>query len=231
MPRISVVIPTYNEEQTLGFTVHNLFRTAQNPSEIEIIVADGGSSDRTRDLALHLPVRFHPCDKKGRAAQMNEGADSASADILYFLHSDTLTPKNWDEHISRNWQKGHRAGCFQLKFSDHHPVLRFYSWFTRFQRRAFRYGDQSVFVCRDYFQQSGGYLEDHIVMEDNEFIWRTFQEIGFVIMDESVITSSRRYRENGIYRLQAVFTLIYMGYFLGFSQEKLVALHKKMLRG
>jgi rSAM/selenodomain-associated transferase 2 len=231
MPSLSVIIPTYNEEQTLNKTVQNLLKTAKTPSELEIIVADGGSNDKTQEIAENLPVRFHSCDRKGRAAQMNEGADLASANILYFLHSDTLTPQLWDDHILNTWKKGHRAGCFQLKFSDDHPVLRFYSWFTRFQKRAFRYGDQSVFVSREFFRKSGGYLEDHIVMEDNEFIWRAFQEIGFVIMNEAVITSARRYRENGIFRLQAVFLLIYLGYFMGYSQEQLVALHKKMLRG
>jgi rSAM/selenodomain-associated transferase 2 len=231
MPAISVIIPTYNEELTLEKTVRNLRNTAKNSSHFEIIVADGGSSDLTKNIAETLPVHFHSCERKGRAAQMNEGAALASSDILYFLHSDTLTPVAWDEHILNNWEKGHRAGCFQLKFNDHHPVLNFYSWFTRFPKRAFRYGDQSVFVSKKYFTSSGGYLEDHIVMEDNEFIWRTYQEIGFLIMDEAVITSARRYRENGIFKLQAVFALIYAGYFIGLPQEQLVALHKKMLRG
>lgn len=231
MPEISVIIPTFNEEQTLNKTVRHLLRTAHHPSDIEIIVADGGSVDRTSDIAKDLPVSYHRCTRKGRAAQMNEGAGLASSEILYFLHSDTLTPMQWDKHILSHWEKGHRAGCFQLKFNDRHPVLNFYSWFTRFQKRAFRYGDQSVFVSQTYFQTSGGYLEDHIVMEDNEFIWRTFQEIGFVIMDEAVITSARRYRENGIIKLQVVFALIYFGYFAGLSQEQLVSLHKKMMRG
>ncbi len=87
-PRISIIIPTYNEEETLDDLLVYLKQNAKT-SDHEIIIADGGSRDNTLSIANKHQTKIVHCGRKGRAAQMNEGAEKASGSILYFLHADS----------------------------------------------------------------------------------------------------------------------------------------------
>ena len=85
-----------------------------------------------------------------------------------------------------------------------------------------RYGDQSLFVTKDCFWEAGGFCENHIVMEDYEFIKRLRRYGQFIILPKDVITSSRKYIANGIFRMQAIFYMMYFLYRLGYSQKTLL---------
>lgn len=227
-PRISIIIPTYNEEETLDDLLPYLKKNA-GTSIHEIIITDGGSSDDTPSIAKKHKVKLVQCPRKGRAAQMNEGAKEASGSFFYFLHADTLPPKNFAKHITRTIRRGCPCGCFRLRFDDPHPALQLYGWFTRLPLTLFRFGDQSLFVQSELFQRVGGFDESLTVMEDQKIVRELKKKSRFKVIEAPVITSARRYKTNGEIRLQSVFTLIVLLYYLGASQETLVHIYQAFI--
>lgn len=225
---ISIIIPTYNEASQISFTIERL-KALSITDDFEVIVADGGSVDETVALAKRSGVKTLRCKKKGRAAQMNAGAFEAQGDILYFLHADTTPPRGFDQMIVRALANGYQAGCFSLSFDHEHWFLKANCWFTRFDINSFRFGDQSLFVTKNVFDAIGGFCEDHLVMEDQQIIGRIRRLGRFVVIKKPVSTSARKYLENGIYKTQGVFFIIYMLYKLGFSQRQLVLTYKKLI--
>jgi len=225
---ISVIIPTYNEADQIMMTISKLYE-ANNGENFEIIVSDGGSTDDTMALAKKAGATVFRSPGKGRAAQMNAGAALAKGDILYFLHADTVPPQGYMTDIIQAVAKGYPAGCFMLSFDYPHWFLKANCWFTRFNLNAIRFGDQSLFVTKAAFEQAGGFSERHIVLEDQHLIKRLRKKVRFKIIKKPVITSARKYLENGIYKTQGIFFIIYFLYVLGFSQARLVSTYKKMI--
>ncbi|TVQ67297.1 MAG: glycosyltransferase [Balneolaceae bacterium] len=227
--RISVIIPAYNESDSIWELVHYLEDAGSERIE-EILVVDGGSTDGTAEVAKEAGARVIHSPRKGRAAQMNSGAAVAKGGILYFLHADTRPPRQFDRLILSELEKGTAAGCFRLRFDDPHPLLRWYSVFTRLKTVLVRFGDQSLFVRKKLFLNIGGFREELLVMEDQEVIRRIKKEGRFSVLKESVITSARTYRENGYVWLQLLFTAIWAGYYLGIPQDRLVQFYRKMIQ-
>lgn len=226
---ISIIIPTYNEADQIGSTIKKLKGTNSN-AHFEIIVADGGSTDDTILLANDAGAITLLSPKKGRAAQMNAGAALAKGNILYFLHADTIPPDGFITDIINSGGKGYQAGCFKVSFDYAHWFLKANCWFTRFDVNAFRFGDQSLFVTKAVFERIGGFCEKHIIMEDQQIIKRIRRITSFVLIKKPVITSARKYLENGVYKMQGIFFIIYFLYSLGFSQDKLVRTYKKLIK-
>ncbi|REL24896.1 glycosyltransferase [Rhodohalobacter sp. SW132] len=227
--KISVVIPVLNEEEMIGGLIRELRVRSSTPLH-EIIVVDGGSSDLTVKTAAAAGAKVIGSPVRGRAAQMNAGARAASGDILYFLHADTLPPARYDQLIRHALSVRSKAGCFRLRFTGNHPALRFYSWFTRFKSTLFRFGDQSLFIERPLFEKIGGFDEGLIVMEDQEIVRRIRQKTDFKIIKEPVTTSSRKYEQEGVYRLQFIFMIVFTLYYFGARQETLLHLYKTLMK-
>ena len=225
--RLSIVIPTYNEADNIQRLVRYLLES--NPS-LEVIVSDGGSADGTQQLARAAGAKVIESPKKGRASQMNAGAAEAVGSILYFLHADTLPPPGFQDAILESCTSESGAGCFRLQFDDDHWFLRANAWLTRFDIDSIRFGDQSLFIRRGLFEQLSGFQEDLLLMEDQEIIRRIRKCTGFRILPKSVITSSRKYQENGRYRLQLVFFVIWLLYYLGIPQQQLVRIYNRLIR-
>lgn len=230
-PVISVIIPVYNEADGIDGFLREAEKMAANDGSLEWLIVDGGSTDGTVAVVKKagFPVLISP--RKGRAAQMNHGASQSKGGILYFLHADTIPPLGFPEKIRNAVKDGAESGCFRLAFDEPNPVMRLYAWFTRFDLLPFRFGDQSLFVLRTLFQRLDGFRNDHILMEDNEFIRRLRKHGNFRLMPDEVVTSARKYRENGFVRLQIIFTIIFFLYYAGVSQETLVAIYRDLVRG
>lgn len=226
---ISIIIPVLNEESAIDRLLAFILKQKLPGTETEVIVVDGGSTDDTPDIVQKYPVKFIRSARKGRAIQMNDGARNAKGGILYFLHADTFPPESFMREIMIAFKNGYLAGCYRLKFDDVHPLLKMYGWFTKFDLPAFRFGDQSLFIDRSLFFEIGAFREDLIVMEDNEIIHRIKQKSPFIILSGNVTTSARKYRQNGVIRLQMVFTLIYILYHIGVSQKNLVKIYRTFI--
>ena len=227
---ISVIIPTYNEESHIRATLKALREHDGAHLIKEIILADGKSSDNTVAVAQSEKVKTIVCPQKGRAAQMNYGTLFATGHILYFLHADTIPPPNFTNDITKAVASGFQAGCYRLAFDYRHWFLEANCWFTRFSANVFRFGDQSLFLTKAKFNEVGGFSEKHLVMEDQDIILRLKKICAFKVLNRSVITSARKYLENGIYRTQSIFFLIYIMYRLGFSQPKLIHTYVRLIQ-
>ncbi|MDR9417312.1 MAG: TIGR04283 family arsenosugar biosynthesis glycosyltransferase [Gracilimonas sp.] len=227
---ISIIIPTYNEEKSIDELISHLLAT-KNGQKVEILVVDGGSTDQTKKIAKNAGARVVISPDKGRASQMNYGAQKASADILYFLHADTFPPVGYANNISKKIIDGFDCGCFRLKFNDPHPVLSFYAWFTRFNIDVFRFGDQSLFVKKALFQKVGGFDEELLVMEDQEIVTRLKNRAQFCIIKREVVTSARKYQRFGVFKLQLIFAIIVFLFYLKISQEVLAHFYKTFMSG
>jgi len=227
---ISVIIPTYNEKAHIKATIQRLWKYDEANLIKEIIIADGSSTDDTVKIARTEGVKIIVSPKKGRAAQMNYGAQHATSEILYFLHADTLPPEGFTYDIVSAINAGYSAGCYMLSFDYDHWFLKANCWFTRFDVDTIRFGDQSLFVTKEKFLEVGGFCEKHIVLEDQQIIRQLKKISSFKVIKKPVITSARKYVENGIYKTQGIFFLIYFMYRLGFSQQKLVSTYRKFIR-
>lgn len=117
-----------------------------------------------------------------------------------------------------------------LSFDHDHWFLKANCWFTRFDVDTIRFGDQSLFVTKEKFEKVNGFCEKYIVLEDQQTIKRLKRVSNFKVIKKPVITSARKYLENGIYETQGVFFILYFMYRLGYSQKKLVATYKKLIK-
>lgn len=196
---ISVIIPAYNEEKALPATLESVLRQR---GSYEVIVVDGGSSDRTREIARTDTRVYLTTAPRGRASQMNAGAQLASGEWLLFLHADTLLP---DEALAvlnaLEVQRGCEVGGFRHRFSRSDWRLRLVSWMDNLRSRATRiiYGDQAMFVRRSLFEQLGGFPEQ-AVLEDVAFCEKLACVTRPVLLDKHIITDSRKFVQMGIWR-------------------------------
>jgi len=219
-PRLSVVIPTLNEADNLPATL-----AAAAEDRVEIIVVDGGSTDRTRSLATAYGARVIRSEL-GRAEQLNAGVIDARASTLLFLHADTILPRGYATEIDSMLNTpGVSAGAFRLGVSGRGMKLRGIERAANWRSRSFQmpYGDQGLFVKRKAFEESGGFPEIEI-MEDYEWI-KTMRRKGRIALASAYVkTSARRWRSVGTWRLVFRHQLVILGYRLGVAPERLLRL-------
>lgn len=223
---VSVVVPTYNEEQALPKTLTTLL---QQEGVYEVILVDGGSSDRTHAIAesfgfvngaLHggnSPlVSLSSCGAsvqndvsrrvltaaKGRGSQMNAGANVARGEWLLFLHADTVLPSGAIRRLNE-MQSDHtiQAGGFMHQFSGTDWRLKLISFLDNLRCRCSRiiYGDQALFVRRALFEQIGGF-PDQPILEDVAFCERVIKETTPLLLSPPVVTDARKFVKMGIWK-------------------------------
>lgn len=225
-PSISIVIPVLNESEAIIHLLEHLKENAFSISNIcDIIIVDGGSSDDTFDLiAAYAATHTHITplrSEKGRAKQMNTGAKNATGSILYFLHADSYPPQDYDQLIIDEVGNSNPAGCFKMKFNSNHWWLQLAGWLTQFKWRACRGGDQSQFITKTLFEELGTFNEQFVIYEDNDLINKLYARRTFVVIQEWLTTSARRYTDNGVWKLQYHFWSIYIRKWFGASAEEL----------
>jgi rSAM/selenodomain-associated transferase 2 len=221
MNKISIIIPVLNESDIIADLLHHLYDNSSKENVSETIVVDGGSTDGSKDKVSKFKSVILLNSKKGKAKQMNLGAKNATGNILFFLHADSLPPKNFDKLIINEVEKNNLAGCFRMQFDHNHWWLRLASWFTQFKWRVCRGGDQSQFITKSLFEEIGGYDENYIIYEDNILINELYDKNEFVVIQNKIITSARCYKKNGIWKLQYHFGVIYLKKWFGASSEEL----------
>lgn len=224
---ISIIIPVLNEENAISKIIDYLLKIINPEFTKEIIVVDGGSTDKTLEILKSYASIKVIHSLKGRSVQMNAGAKNTTSEILYFLHCDTFPPKNFDAEISIKVQNGNLSGCFKMKFDNNHIVLKVSQWFTQFNFQACRGGDQSLFVKRNLFEKLNGFNENLSIYEDNEFISRLYSDSKFVVIQKEVISSARKYHKNGVWKLQFHFLVIHILNTLGYSNSSLQKYYSK----
>ena len=229
MNKISIVIPILNEEATIGKLLNHLIENSSPQNISDIIVVDGGSTDHSDSIVKQFDQVSFLKSEKGRAKQMNIGAQKATGTILYFLHADSFPPKHFDQLIIDEVKKGNHAGCFKMKFNSKHWWLKLAGWLTQFRWRACRGGDQSQFITKALFETIGGFDEQFVVYEDNDLINKLYALKQFVVVQEWITTSARRYETNGIWTLQYHFWMIYIKKWLGASADELSSYYKKYI--
>jgi rSAM/selenodomain-associated transferase 2 len=225
-PLVSIVIPTLDEARALPRLLDDLARL---PGRWELVVADGGSRDATVALArahATAPLVLHAAG--GRAAQCNAGARAAGGDVLLFLHADSRLPP--DAHASLAEACGTADVCggnFALRFDGGGAFARVLGAVYGLQRRhGFYYGDSSVWVRRERFDELGGFREIPI-MDDYDFVRRLERGPGATrCLPGPASTSSRRWRAIGIPRTVLAWFVIRWLYVAGVSPARLVRLYR-----
>lgn len=217
IPLLSVIIPTLNEGRNIERLLDELL--GQEDVSLEIIVADGGSSDKTREKACRPGVRL-VTSAPGRGCQMNAGAGTASGDWLLFLHADSsLTDSS---QLARSIAV--LSACATEKVAGHYPLhfqtrdpglsrqMRFFEEKSRLNRAGTWNGDQGLMIAADLFRLTGGFTEKLPFLEDQEF-GRRFASMGrFITLPDSLITSARRFEQEG-FRERVTLNAMIMGMF------------------
>lgn len=230
---VSVVIPTLNEEQALPQT---LTRTLALDFD-EVLVVDGGSSDRTQELVRELQVasrRSQAGDAEphtqrrrlllltapaGRAVQMNAGAAASRGDILLFLHADTWLPDGAKQTIVGALQEPECVGGrFDLRFDRDRPLSRLIASMINWRSRlsGIATGDQAIFVRRSVFERMGGFASIPL-MEDIDLTRRLNRMGPVVCLLAQVVTSFRRWEACGPIRTILLMWLLRFLYWIGAS--------------
>lgn len=220
-PTISVVIPTLNEAGHLAAAIEGLREAGLTG---EIVVADGGSGDGTREwLASQRAVRAMGSER-GRGVQQNAGAAASRGDVLLFLHADCRLPADAGAKIALLMRRaGIAGGAFPIRFAEAGPrLLRMVAWGINLRTRWFRSvtGDQAIFVRRSVFQTLGGFREWPL-FEDIDLVRRLKREGRFVILSSPVTILARRYLTFGIARTVLLCYALRVGYWLGISPRRL----------
>ena len=227
-PQISIIIPTLNEANRIIPLLTYLRANSSSKNISEIIVIDGGSVDDTLEMAAKFGATTYSCEK-GRAKQMNLGAKKARGEIFYFLHADTLPPKQFDDFIVAAVNKESEAGCFRMKFDTSNWFLSFFSWLSRINHKLCRGGDQSLYITKKLFMKMKGFNENYVVYEDTELIGRLYKNTGFEVLPQRVVTSARKYRQKGAVKLQYHFGVIHLKNFMGAGPEELYEYYKRKI--
>lgn len=225
--RISIVIPTHNEARLLPATL----AAAKRGDPHEIIVVDGGSSDRTTAIAQSAGA-IVVSTARGRAAQMNRGAAAATGELLLFLHADTLLPYGYRTHVGHILRKPNVvAGAFRFAIADPFPgsalIEHAANWRSR--RWEMPYGDQAIFLRRRLFAEVGGFA-DVPLLEDCMLMRRLRREGRIEIAPAAARTSGRRWQRSGVWKTTLLNQLILAGYFAGLSPVRLAGWYASLAR-
>lgn len=224
---ISVIIPTLNEERSLPQSLACLSASAPT----EIIIVDGGSTDRTLDLAQEFCARTTNARvitaPRGRASQMNEGVKASQGTVLLFLHADTQLPPHTEGIVeSALASPTVVGGRFDVRFDSSSPWSQVISAFMNRRSRltGIATGDQALFVRREVFEALGGFSEIPL-MEDIEFSRRLQQAGRMVALRSTVVTSFRRWDTQGPLRTILFMWTLRLLYWAGVSPHQLARVY------
>ncbi len=220
--RLSIIIPVLNEERFIAATLADLDRAEAD----QVIVADGGSTDRTAEIVRATSARLL-ASPRGRATQMNAGAREAAGDVLLFLHADTKLPPGASRDIRQCMADARCVGGrFDIRLDSPRPLLRLVGRMISLRSRLTRVatGDQAIFVRRAVFERLGGF-PDIPLMEDVAFS-RALKRAGRIACLRARVTSSaRRWEQHGAVRTILLMWALKVLYLAGVPPTRLKRLY------
>lgn len=222
MRSLAVVIPTLNEEGSVGEAI----LSARQAGAAEVIVADGGSTDGTVDIARRqraLVVESEPI----RGRQLNEGAAASRSETILFLHADTVLPKEALTLIDTAIGASAIFGGFRVRFSEPGWRLGIAAALINTRSMVSRcpWGDQAQWIVREHFESTGGFRPDPI-MEDYEMALRMKKRGRTAILNSAVTTSGRRFLQKGLLRTAFINWRVVVAWRLGTAPERLAAIYR-----
>ena len=222
-PSVSIVVPALNEEANIAGLLDNLLASAPD----EIVLVDGGSTDRTVEIARkHSRVRILRSGA-GRGAQMNHGAANALGDVFLFLHADVrLRPGTLQQVREAMADPAVAGGNLDIRYTGGDWVAALFSFVNRWRRHAgIFYGDSGIFCRRTAFEAMGGF-RPWPIMEDYEFARRLWKRGGLAFLEAPIEVSDRRWRKAGLAATMLSWVVIQALYLLGAPPERLARLYK-----
>ncbi|MBL3557464.1 MULTISPECIES: TIGR04283 family arsenosugar biosynthesis glycosyltransferase [Marinobacter] len=225
---LSVVVPVWREAASIQPFLKSLQQVREEGHEV--IVVDGGSDDGTAELAAPW------CDQvliggKGRALQMNVGAEAAQGNVLLFLHADTVLPDSAFEHLQHFFSSRKQWGRFDVQLSGQRALFRVVAWFMNRRSRltGIATGDQAMFVRTSVFRAVQGFAPIPL-MEDVELSKRLCSLSGPYCIGDPVTTDSRRWEQRGAWRTIFLMWRLRWRYWRGESPESLAAAYRVDVR-
>jgi rSAM/selenodomain-associated transferase 2 len=226
--QFSIIVPVFNEAPLIRSFLAHLRERAPGA---EIIVADGGSSDGTAEVAAGHCDRL-VTSQRSRAAQMNAGAHAAHGEILWFVHADVEVPLQCLDEIARIMEHSNVVGGYFRIRLPRRLVYRLTDSFAHYAGILLRMrcGDHGIFCRQSAFTRVGGFPEVPL-MEDVEF-FRRLRRCGRVIhSDKRIVISARRYETIGPARLTLAYGLIAMLYTFGVPLSVLARIYQRTCCG
>ncbi|MCA1624546.1 MAG: TIGR04283 family arsenosugar biosynthesis glycosyltransferase [Acidobacteria bacterium] len=226
-PKISIIIPTLNEADSIAETLGALQDFGEN---VETIVVDGGSNDSTVAIAQNYNVKILH-SPRGRGQQLQTGGNAASGDILWFLHADTIPPPKATFEIKQALQnKRLVGGNFTIRFNGERFAAKFLTWlYPQLQYLGLIYGDSAIFVRRGIYEQIGGF-KSFPIFEDLDFIKRLRKAGEIVTLPAVVTTSARRFEGKSFILTFSRWTILQILYWLGVSPNTLLKIYFPTLK-
>jgi len=218
-PRLGIVVPVLDEAEALAPWLAALAPLRRRGAEL--VIVDGGSRDATFAIArAHADVALQA--PRGRAAQMNAGAETCRADVLLFLHADTRLPENADALVLEAVARGSGWGRFDVRIDSGRALLRLVAHAMNLRSRltGIATGDQALFVRRDLFAAVGGFPQ--IALMEDIAISRALARRGPpACLRTAVVTSARRWERRGVWRTILLMWRLRAAYFLGADPARL----------
>lgn len=219
---ISIICPIYNEERILSENPDEFQRLSR---KAELIFVDGGSSDQSAEVARRYGKVIH--SEKGRALQMNCGADFARGEILLFLHADNFITETCLDSIEKIVAKEDSVGgCLTQHIAKDGITYRFIERLGNLRARmtSVFYGDQGIFVRRELFLKMNGFPKVP-VMEDVLFTRSLRRQGRTTVLADKIIVSPRRWEDKGLIRTSLLYIMICILFFLRFPLEGIKKLY------
>ena len=196
MPKISIIIPTYNESQHLPLLLSDLSILNK---EIEIIIVDCNSEDKTRDIGNIYRSNIYKSKKKNRGLQLNIGANKAKGEWFFFIHADSRLNKGWLKIVkSVITEDKNIIYFFKFKINNKKIIYRFLEMAVNIRSFIFKdpYGDQGLIIHRAQYFKNKGYRKIPL-MEDLDFIKR-LNKGQLKMLSIPIYTSSRKWEKTNI---------------------------------
>lgn len=227
MTKLSIVIPTFNEQKNQYF--FNILNLLKKFKEVEIIISDGGSRDETRNICEDYEVIFLENKTSSRAKRIKLGIEAAKSDHVLIHHPRSLIDENGLRYLLENCQKLIWGG-FTHAFDKKHPLLAFTSWYSnnvRAKIKGILYLDHCIFINKELFETIRD-IPDVDIFEDTIISYKLLEKVGKPqILPFKATTSAVRFKTNGVFKQSFLNQILKIKFLLGFDHKKMNEKYEK----